>query len=215
MLNNPSLIPSFTLFFALLNPFLLSIYLIDLISDLKTPEFSRVLLRASLISGSAFWVFAWGGEAIFTDYLQVHFASFQLFGGIIFLLIGIRFVFSGVDAIRATRGAPEHLAGSIAMPFLIGPGTVSAAVVIGARHNLWISGLLIFGTLALTMTLVIVLKTVHDYVKERNARLIDRYIEVVGRISALLIGTIAVEMILAGSRSWLRELVILYPAGMK
>lgn len=206
MLTNQPLLQSFTLFFALLNPFLLSIYLIDLINDLDTRTFYRVLIRASLISGCVFWLFAWGGEAIFTNYLQVRFASFQLFGGIIFLMIGVRFVFSGVDAIRSTRGAPEHLAGSIAMPFLIGPGTVSAAVVIGSHHDILISGLVIFGTLALTMTLVVGLKVVHDYVKERKARLIDRYMEVVGRISALLIGTIAVEMIMVGGGSWLREL---------
>ncbi|MGE4111613.1 MAG: MarC family protein [Burkholderiales bacterium] len=206
MLTNQPLLQSFTLFFALLNPFLLSIYLIDLITDLDTKTFYRVLIRASLISGCVFWLFAWGGEAIFTNYLQVRFASFQLFGGIIFLMIGVRFVFSGVDAIRATRGPPEHLAGSIAMPFLIGPGTVSAAVVIGARHDMLLSGLVIFGTLAATMTLVVLLKVVHDYVKERKARLIDRYMEVVGRISALLIGTIAVEMIMIGGGSWLREL---------
>lgn len=206
MLTNQPLLQSFTLFFALLNPFLLSIYLIDLIADLDAAAFARVLVRASLISGAVFWLFAWGGEAIFTDYLQVRFASFQLFGGIIFLMIGIRFVFSGVDAIRSTRGPPEHLAGSIAMPFLIGPGTVSAAVVIGARHDTVVSGLVIFSTLALTMTLVVALKLAHDYVKERNARLIDRYMEVVGRISALLIGTIAVEMIMVGGGSWLRAI---------
>jgi len=207
MLNNQPLLQSFTLFFALLNPFLLSIYLLDLIADLDTRTFSRVLTRASLISGTVFWLFAWGGEAIFKDYLQVRFASFQLFGGIIFLMIGVRFVFSGVDAIRATRGPPEHLAGSIAMPFLIGPGTVSAAVVIGSRHDFVSSGAIIFGTLALTLSLVVGLKVVHDYVKERKARLIDRYMEVVGRISALLIGTIAVEMIMIGGGSWFRELM--------
>ena len=210
MLTNQPLLQSFTLFFALLNPFLLSIYLIDLISDLDAAAFARVLVRASLISGAVFWIFAWGGEAIFTDYLQVRFASFQLFGGIIFLMIGIRFVFSGVDAIRSTRGPPEHLAGSIAMPFLIGPGTVSAAVVIGARHDAVVSGLVIFSTLALTMTLVVALKLAHDYVKERNARLIDRYMEVVGRISALLIGTIAVEMIMVGGGAWLRAITALH-----
>ncbi len=210
MLDSQSLLQSFTLFFSLLNPFLLSIYLLDLITDLDTRTFYRVLIRASLISGAVFWLFAWGGESIFTRYLQVRFASFQLFGGIIFLLIGIRFVFSGVAAVRASRGPPEHLAGSIAMPFLIGPGTVSAAVVIGARHDFLLSGLIIFGTLALTMTLVVALKVVHDYVKDRNARLIDRYMEVVGRISALLIGTIAVEMILVGGDAWLKEL-----AGMR
>jgi small neutral amino acid transporter SnatA (MarC family) len=55
------------------------------------------------------------------------------------------------------------------------------------------------------MTLAVALKVVaHDYVKERNAKLIDRYMEVIGRISALLIGTIAIEMIMVGGSSRLR-----------
>lgn len=198
---------SFSLFFALLNPFLLSIYLIDLITDLRTELFLRVLARGAIISGTVFWVFAWGGDAIFSDYLQLHFASFQLFGGVVFLLIGIRFVFTGVDAIRDMRGQPEHVAGSIAMPFMIGPGTVSASVVIGARHTVWEAGILIFFTLALTVVLVTAIKVAHDFVKEHNARIIDRYVEVVGRISALLIGTIAVDMIFEGLGKWLQEIL--------
>src|SRR5690606_6723766 len=115
---------------------------------------------------------------------------FQVFGGIIFLMIGVRFVFSGADALRSTRGQPEHIAGSIAMPFMIGPGTVSASVVLGARLPVIDAIGIIFVTLALTVALVSGLKLAHDYVKDRNARLIDRYVEIVGRISALLIGTI-------------------------
>ncbi len=196
-------IKAFTLFFALLNPFLMSIYLIDLITDLKTSVFVKVLIRASLISGTVFCLFAWGGEAIFLDYLHVRFASFQVFGGVVFLVIGIRFVFAGADSIRATRGPPEHIAGSIAMPFMIGPGTVSASVVIGAQVSAAGAAMVIFLTLALTVLLVTAIKLAHDYVRERNARLIDRYMEVVGRVSALLIGTIAVEMIFEGLGSWL------------
>lgn len=196
---------SFALFFTLLNPFLMSIYLLDLIKDLDLGTFVRVLMRAVAISGAVFILFAWGGEAIFSEYLQVRFASFQFFGGVIFLLIGIRFVFMGVDAVRGMRGDPEHLAGSIAMPFIIGPGTVSASVVIGSRLPAWESAALIAGTLALTAVLVSLLKIAHDRLKEQNARLTDRYVEVVGRISALLIGTIAVDMILEGLGSWLAD----------
>lgn len=123
----------------------------------------------------------------------------------IFLLIGVRFVFSGADAMRAIRGQPEHIAGSIAMPFMIGPGTVSASVVIDARLPVLNAAAVIALTLVLTVVLVTVIKVVHDYVKERNARIIDRYMEIVGRLSALLIGTIAVEMIFEGLGSWLQN----------
>jgi small neutral amino acid transporter SnatA (MarC family) len=176
--------------------------------------FAKVLARGALISAAVFSLFAWGGDAIFSEYLKVRFASFQVFGGIIFLLIGVRFVFSGVDAIRSMRGAdPEHLAGTIAMPFMIGPGTVSASVVIGARLPVLDAVLLIFGTLALCVALLYALKVAHDYVKESRALLIDRYVEVVGRISALLIGTIAVEMLFEGLGAWLQNTTPVWRGG--
>jgi len=198
-------IASFLLLFALLNPFLMSIYLLDLITDLSARDFLRVLARGALISAGVFSLFAWSGDAIFSDYLRVRFASFQVFGGIVFLLIGVRFVFSGADAMRLMRGRPEHIAGSIAMPFMIGPGTVSASVVVGARLPIHEAVIVISGTLILTVVLVTAIKVAHDYVKEHNARVIDRYIEVVGRLSALLIGTIAVEMLFEGLGTWLQN----------
>lgn len=196
---------SFLLLFALLNPFLLSIYLLDLITDLSPGAFARALTRGALIAAGVFSLFAWGGDAIFSDYLRVRFASFQVFGGIVFLLIGVRFVFSGADAMRTFRGRPEHIAGTIAMPFLIGPGTVSASVVVGARLPILEGILVIFVTLALTVLLVIAIKFAHDYVKTHNAEVIDRYVEIVGRLSALLIGTIAVEMLFEGLGTWLQN----------
>jgi small neutral amino acid transporter SnatA (MarC family) len=198
-------VSSALLLFALLNPFLMSIYLLDLITDLPRAVFVRVLARDALISALVFSVFAWGGDAIFSGVLQVRFASFQVFGGIIFLAIGLRFVFKGADAMRTIRGQPEHLAGSIAMPFMIGPGTLSASVVVGARLPVPDAIGVIFATLAVTVALVAAIKLAHDLLKERNARLVDRYIEIVGRVSALLIGTFAVEMIFEGIGGWLED----------
>lgn len=195
---------SFLLLVTLLNPFLMSIYLLDLIKDLEATTFVRVLARGAAIAGAVFALFAWTGDAIFSRYLQVRFASFQVFGGVVFLIIGIRFVFQGVETIRGLRGAPEHLAGSIAMPFMIGPGTVSASVVAGARLPLLGAVAVIATALATTVVLVLLLKVAHDRFKESNARLTDRYIEVVGRISALLTGTFSVEMIMDGITSWLK-----------
>jgi len=198
-------VSSALLLLALLNPFLMSIYLLDLITDLPRALFVRVLARAALISAVVFSLFAWGGDAIFSEVLQVRFASFQVFGGIVFLIIGVRFVFHGVGAMRAIRGKPEHLAGAIAMPFMIGPGTVSASVVIGARLPVPNAIAVIFAALATTAVLVTAIKLAHDALKAHHARLVDRYIEVVGRISALLIGTFAVEMIFEGIGGWLED----------
>jgi small neutral amino acid transporter SnatA (MarC family) len=198
-------VSSFLLLFALLNPFLMSVYLLDLITDLPRPVFMRVLARGALVSALVFSLFAWTGDALFSNVLHVRFASFQVFGGVIFLAIGVRFVFKGADALRTMRGQPEHIAGSIAMPFMIGPGTVSASVVVGARLPVLEAVLVVFVTLAATVALVGSIKLAHDFVKSHNARLIDRYVEIVGRLSALLIGTFAIEMIFEGVGTWLED----------
>jgi small neutral amino acid transporter SnatA (MarC family) len=39
-------------------------------------------------------------------------------------------------------------------------------------------------------------------VRPRREALIQRYIEIAGRITALVVGTIAVDMIMQGIRSW-------------
>ena len=84
-----------TLLFMLLDPFLLVVYLIDVFDKLPTATFRKVVLKASVISISVFSISALLGDVLFKDVLQAEFASFQVFGGIVFLLIGIRFVFDG------------------------------------------------------------------------------------------------------------------------
>lgn len=182
----------------LLNPFLLSIYLLDLVEKLSLAQLGKVLFRASVISGLVFCMFAWSGDALLTRLLRVRFASFMLFGGIVFLLIGIRFVLLGGEAIRSLRGPAEHVAGSIAMPFMIGPGTVSASVIAGTRVPLFFAVLSIVVALAVTSGMVLAFKLLHDVVRHRNEKLVERYVDIVGRLSALVVGTVAVEMILQG-----------------
>lgn len=196
-------VSSLLLLLMLLNPFLLIIYLIDLVQDLEFGEFSRVMFRAGLISSTVFSAFALLGDVIFEDLLQARFASFQIFGGVIFLLIGIQFVFSGPGALRSMRGAPEHIAGSVAMPIMIGPGTVSASVLAGSRLPNLQAVIGIVLTVLITIVVVLLLKWLHDFVKPRNEKLIERYVEVMGRVTALVVGTYSIEMIMQGLAGWL------------
>jgi multiple antibiotic resistance protein len=190
---------SLALFLVLFNPFLMSIYLLDLIQDLDYRTFFRVLVRATLISASVFMLFAWGGEAIFTNLLQVRFAAFLVFGGIVISLIALQMMFTGSNAIRNMRGGdPEHISGSIAMPFMIGPGTISASVIAGKSLSLWQAAAVIVLSLALTVAMLMALKLAFDTIKVRNAKLLERYIDVTGRAAALLTGSIGVQMIMQG-----------------
>lgn len=187
-----------SLLFVLLNPFLMSVYLVTFIRELDARDFTRVMRRAHLVALAVFSLFAVAGDRLFEDVLQVRFASFLIFGGLVFLLIGIRSVFSGTTALVETRGVPAHISGAAAMPFMLGPGTVSASVLAGAQLA-WPLALLAVATAVFASWASIVgFKRLLDRVRRRNEALVERYIEVSGRIVALFTGTFAVEMILRG-----------------
>lgn len=190
------------LLFMLLNPFLIIIYMIDVVKKNSLHRFISILVRASVITSVVFIAFALVGNAIFSDIIQARFASFQIFGGLIFLIIGVQFVMNGPQAIEMLRGDSDNIAGSIAMPILIGPGTISAAVLVGQKLNTVFSIVSIVLTLSVCVFIMIMLKILHDFIAPRKEDLIQRYIEVVGRITALYVGTISIEMIMSGIHDW-------------
>lgn len=194
---------SATLLFVLLNPFLLTVYLLGLVRTMTLGEFARAMVRASAVSGLVFVVFAAVGDAIFRDVLQVRFAAFLVFGGIVFVVVALQFVLHGPEGIQSLRGKADP-SGTIAMPFMIGAGTINASVLAGSRQAL--SGAILAIGLALVSTVVVVvlLKMVHDAANARNDELVARYVDQCGRASALVIGAMAIEMIFQGIEQWWR-----------
>lgn len=195
-------IQSIALLLLLLNPFLIIVYLIDVVVKLKLKQFSQVVIRAGIIASIILCIFAILGDAVFSNIVQAEFASFQIFGGVIFLLIGLKFVFRGPTAIEILRGESDQLAGAIAIPIMIGPGTISASVVIGKNHEQMTACVLVLLAIITCLGIMIILKSIHDFVRPRDERLVQRYIEITGRISALYIGTVAIDMIMQGLRAW-------------
>lgn len=190
---------SIILLYVLLNPFLLTVYLLDLIRNLSLQRFSTVIFRAALISATVFFLFSMIGEGFFNNVLQARFASFLIFGGVVFFIISVLFIFMGPQAINTLRaGNPQHIEGSIAMPFMIGPGTINASVYAGSHLSNLQALVAIFFAMALVAVSLIVLKFVFDHLHKRYAPLVERYVDVVGRLMSLIIGTISVEMIVQG-----------------
>jgi multiple antibiotic resistance protein len=202
------------LLFVLLNPLLMSVYLVELIQTTRIGLFSRIMFRACLISAVAYILFAWFGEWIFTDVFHVRFSSFLIFGGILFLLIGLRMMLQGGTAINPLQGGePSRVAGAIALPFMIGPGTISASVIIGKRVEdpLW-SAVAVLGAVGAAAASMVVLKELHDVVQARNQELLQRYLDISGRVIAMFTGTYAVEMISKGIELWIKQSALLPPS---
>lgn len=199
------LIKSAALLLVLLNPFLLIVYLTDIVQKLNQKEFSQVILRASIIASIVFCSFAIIGDAIFVRFMQVEFASFQIFGGLVFFLIGLQFVFRGPTAIEILQGESKHLAGAIAMPVFIGPGTISACVVIGKKHDPVTACMVVLVSVVLCAVALVLLKKIHDVVLPRKEAIVQRYMEIAGRVTALVVGTIAIDMIMRGISTWVSK----------
>lgn len=192
------LVQAGVLLLAILNPFALSVYLIDIFRSNSTRTVAGILARAVLISGVVFGLFALTGDAIFRQVLHVRFGAFEIFGGLLFMVIALRFMLSGSETLVTLRGEPEHIAGTVAMPFMIGPGTISAATLAGLRLPPWLALLAILGALLCTTALLLVFKLSFDWIGARNSGLTRRYVQVASRVSAMMMGAIAVEMLLRG-----------------
>lgn len=197
---------SILLLFVLLNPFLLVVYLVDIIKHKTANVFRNILIRAGLISFTVFSMFAILGDAIFSKMLNADFASFQIFGGVIFLIIGIQFIFKGGVAIEVLRRESKYVAGAIAMPIFIGPGTISYSVIIGKKLSK-IDAILAIGiTVFLCISILYILKLIFDKIRNSKEDLLEQYLDIAGRVTAFVIGTISIEMIITGIGTWVTKL---------
>ena len=115
-------------------------------------------------------------------------------------------VFRGPTAIEILQGESKHLAGAIAMPVFIGPGTVSASVVIGKRLDPVTACIVVVVMVLLCAIMLMLLKFLHDVILPRREAIVQRYIEIAGRVTALVVGTIAIDMIMRGISTWIQKL---------
>lgn len=53
---------AFALFFSLLNPFLMSVYMVGMIRNTDAKIFNKALIQGSFIALAVFILFAWGGK---------------------------------------------------------------------------------------------------------------------------------------------------------
>lgn len=151
----------------------------------------------------AFVVFALAGDAIFEQVLQVRFASFQIFWGITFLIIGIRLILGIGPPMEALRPDSTHLSGAIAMPLIVGPGTISASVFAGRRLDPGLASLCIGLALGVAILGILLFKYLHDQAVKHGKNYLQRYTSIAGRVTALFTGSFAIELIFKGVDGWL------------
>jgi small neutral amino acid transporter SnatA (MarC family) len=185
-------------FLAILNPFALCLYLEDVMAKLERKGFVRVLGSACLFALVVFWLFAYGGEPFLRRVLRVRPEALRVFGGMIFLVVGYNYAVKGYRTAELLRGSLEELPAAIAMPLMIGAGTITQSILIGKALPMW-EWMLVLGIgVAASFGIVVAFKVIRDHVRARREALFDRYVAVLARINGLVIGAISVNMIVTG-----------------
>ena len=190
----------------ILNPFALCLYLAGVMEDLESAHFVRVLTRASIISLVVFWIFAISGEALLVVTLGVRPEALRIFGGVIFAIVGYNYVMKGYRAARIIRGNIDELPSEIALPFMIGAGTITQSILIGEKNPWLVAILVIFIGIVISFVTVISFKFIRDRLSATTEGIFDKYVNILSRINGLIIGAVSTEMIVSGiHKLWMVE----------
>lgn len=185
-------------FLVLLNPFALFIYLQPISRELATWTFMKVIIRASLLSLAIFIFFAFSGEYIFSEILQIRFDAFRIFGGVVFFIIAVMYIVHGRKAIIEMREDLHELANEIALPFIVGAGTISYSVIIGHRFMMMKASLMLLVIMTINAVCIYILLSIRAVLASRMKNAFDRVMGMLMRMIGFFVGAIGVDMVITG-----------------
>lgn len=189
-------ISDFLILLATIDPFGTLALFVGLTSRATSPERKRIALRCIAASAAILLAFLVLGQLLL-EVLGIRLVSFQLAGGLIFLLFGIQMVF-GTGAAAPTSAEPEpgHDVAMfpLAVPSIASPGSILAVVLLTDNSRNTIAqqaattGAL-FLVLGLTLGILLLASPIHRLIGQAGSNLLVR-------VLGLILSSLAVEMIL-------------------
>lgn len=197
--NFSHMISSIIEFLVMLNPFALFLYLEPVRKDLTPKSFTRVILKATLISFFICLVFFFTGDLIFRKVFYIDFESFRIFGGIIIFSFAYFFIVRGQKALFIIKENLDDLASEIALPFMVGAGTISLSILLSQKHSFLIGSVLLVIIFAVNLLTLIALTKFRNSIETKRLKTaFDKNMEVLLRLNGFFIGAIGINMVLTG-----------------
>lgn len=189
-------------FLVMLNPFALFLYLNPIMKDLKSKDFYWVLMRASFISLIIYSVFLLIGESLFQDIIQIEFDSFRIFGGIVIFSLAYLYIVMGRKAMIQMRGDLDDLASEIALPFMVGAGTISLTILYRQQFKLVKAFGIVTLSLVLNYIFIFLMKKFKDLITSEKYKVaFDKNIGTLLRLNGFLVGAIGVDMVIGSLKA--------------
>src|SRR5680860_1352690 len=136
-------------FLVLMNPIALFLYILPLKKEVGLRKFINIVARATIISYLVYTAFAISGEQFFY-LLQIDFEAFRIFGGLVLTALALIFILQGKKSLITTTGEVNRIAAEIALPFMVGAGTITISIIIGRQQGSLGAALIIFLVMLLT-----------------------------------------------------------------
>jgi multiple antibiotic resistance protein len=190
-------------FLVLINPIVMFIYLQPVIRRLPQKTLGRVIAHGSLVAFTVFFVFALVGNVFFKDILQIKFDSFRIFGGLIIAYFSIAKIAQGRTSIITYDDDHASIANQIAMPLLIGAGTISLSIIIGNKYDPFTTAFILAAVLIINYLALVLLTKFREKIMHYFAKDFDSYMEGILRLFAFFAGAIGIDMIVTGIKNLL------------
>lgn len=183
----------------MLNPFAMYLYLQPVMQELDTKTFFKVLAKATIISFLIFSIFIFGCNLLIDRIFQINIESFRVFGGIIIFSYAYYFIIKGEKAYVFMKGNLDDLASEIALPFMVGAGTITLSLFLGYNGHDFLGAIIVLVTLIVNLIMILILKFFKEYINKKRYKIaFDKNMEILLRLNGFFIGAIGINMIRIG-----------------
>lgn len=185
-------------FLALMNPFALFIYTLPLIKEFPLRRYAVLMARATLISWLIYLFFVIFGNFLFDSVLKISFDSFRIFGGLVLTAFALSFIIQGKDSMITTKGELSKIAAEVALPFMVGAGTITLSIVLGSRLGSTKGSIAITIVMLITLLSVIALAAFRRFLRDDLRIVLDKNLEVFLRLNGFIVGAFGIDLIVIG-----------------
>ena len=172
-----------------------------LLNKLPANRYRMVIIREHLIAIVLLFLFYFFGQIIL-GFFGIKPNALNLSGGVLLFIIAIKMMFHGPNGMFGEESEMgEPLVFPLAVPLIAGPSTIATVMLFSFQHSQYV----LVGSLALvfawTASLIVLL-----YYRNLNRFIGTRGITAMKHLMALILSTLAVQMILNGIGEFIRTL---------
>jgi multiple antibiotic resistance protein len=201
--------------FAIINPYGLAFIFLDRTMGLSEAQRSEIARSVALNAFAVLVVSLFAGGAILR-FFGVSFPALRIAGGLVVAVAGWNMLNApdeGASAHRAStadiKAVRQQVFFPMTIPLTAGPGTIAAAIALGANRQEALRGLVLSSVASLLVAVVISLTIWHAY---RRASVMAKLFgaegtRVVTRLSAFLLLCVGIEIMLTGVGEALRSIL--------